>query len=58
MNRDVIRPRTYFKSILDSESQLSSSERTMQIKSHTNDSKNVRKTNEKQEADIGIECIQ
>ena len=58
MKWDVKQPRTYFKSILDSESQLSSSERTMQIKSHTNDSKNVRKTNEKQEADIGIEYIQ
>lgn len=61
MKWDVLRPRMYFKSILNGERQFSSSERTMQMNSHTKDSNNnkiERKTNEKREADIGIECIQ
>jgi hypothetical protein len=39
MKWDVKQPRTYFKSILNNERQLSSSQRTMQINSHTKNKK-------------------
>lgn len=49
MKWDVKQPRTYFKNNLNNERQLSSSQRTMQINSHTKNKKREKHMNNRKQ---------